>query len=689
RPVGDLDILDTTERTRILHEWNDTRHDVPAGTLVSLFDAQVAARPDAVALDHETGTLTYREFDGRVNRLARHLIDLGVGPETAVALGMRRSVELLVGMYAVAKAGGAYVPLDPDHPRERIDYILSVADPVCVLTGRGDDFDAGGRAVVHVDAPELDALDDSPVRDTERRVPLDPQHPAYVIFTSGSTGRPKGVAVPHAAIVNQLLWKKEHFGLSSDDAALLKTAATFDLSVWEFWSALASGGRLVVTAPEGHRDPAYLDTVMRQKSVTTLHVVPSMLEALLDPAVGELSPSLRRILAIGEALPPGLAQRFRSLHPDVDLVNLYGPTEAAVSVTAHAVTGDDTDSVPIGRPEWNTRVHVLDGRLRPVPVGVTGELYLAGAQLARGYAGRPDLTADRFVADPFGSGERLYRTGDVVAWNEDGALDYRGRADFQVKLRGFRIELGEIDTALRAQPGVAQAVTVVHSDPHTGDRIVAYLSGDENLHADAVKEALAHSLPSYMVPSVVMILDALPLNANGKIDRKALPAPEIATRAYRAPSTPIEEIVAGIYRDLLGVDRVGADDDFFELGGNSLIATQVIARLAAALDARVPLRVLFEAPTVAALAVRAEEHAGSGGRPALQAQPRPDSVPLSLAQQRMWFLNRLDPDSAAYNIPVAIRLTGSLDLTALEDAVAALFARHEILRTVYPEADGV
>ncbi|WP_196223735.1 non-ribosomal peptide synthetase, partial [Nocardia seriolae] len=455
------------------------------------------------------------------------------------------------------------------------------------------------------------------------------------------------------------------------------------------------GGRLVIAAADGHRDPAYLNELMARERVTTLHVVPSMLDGLVTAADGALNDSLRRVLAIGEALPAAVAQRFRAANPDAALFNLYGPTEAAVSITTHLVTDAGTGSVSIGVPEWNSRVYVLDARLNPVPDGVSGELYLAGAQLARGYFARPDLSADRFVANPFTVGERMYRTGDLVAWSADEArgggaeLEYRGRTDFQVKIRGFRIELGEIEAALLALPEVAQTAVLAKQDAKTGDRLVAYLvPSGSGVDVPLVKSALSAGLPSYMVPSAFVVLDALPLNVNGKLDRKALPEPEFETTAFRAPSTPIEEIVAGVIAEVLGIERVGADDDFFALGGNSLLATQVAARIGAALDARVPVRAVFEASTVAGLAAKVEQHAGAGDRKALTAGPRPESVPLSLAQQRMWFLNQFDTASAAYNVPVAVRLTGALDVAALGEAVTDVIGRHETLRTIYPQVNG-
>nr|WP_218003847.1 non-ribosomal peptide synthetase [Nocardia pneumoniae] len=695
-PVGDLELLDAAERTVLISGRNATEQAVDtSATLVSLLDATVAADPKAVALvgdapaDAGRVELTYAELDARVNRLARNLLGRGIGAEDRVVLALRRSVDLVVAMYAVAKAGAAYVPIDPGHPADRTDYILETAAPVCVLTNADAEFVTDVAPVVRIDQLQLDEVDASPVTDADRVVPLRPENTAYVIFTSGSTGRPKGVAVPHGAIANQLQWKSVEFGLDAADAILLKTAATFDLSMWEFWSAAVCGGRLVIAAPDGHRDPAYLNELMAREWVTTLHVVPSMLDALITAGMPN---SLWRVLAIGEALPGAVAQRLLREYPRTELFNLYGPTEAAVSITSHRVTLADETSVSIGVPEWNSQVYVLDSRLRPVPDGVSGELYLAGAQLARGYFGRADLTADRFVANPFQPGARMYRTGDLVAWNATGELEYRGRTDFQVKIRGFRIELGEIEAALLALPQVAQAAVIAKSDPKTGDRLVAYLvAADAAAGVDVgqVKSELTAGLPSYMVPSAFVVLDALPLNVNGKLDRKALPEPEFEVQAFRAPSTPIEEIVASVFAEVLGVERVGADDDFFGLGGNSLLATQVAARIGAALDARVPVRVLFEASTVAGLAAKVEQHAGAGGRRALVAGPRPERIPLSLAQQRMWFLNQFDTASAVNNIPVAVRLTGDLDVAALQSAITDMVARHEILRTIYPQtSDG-
>ncbi|MFF2395146.1 amino acid adenylation domain-containing protein [Nocardia sp. NPDC058114] len=625
RPVDEIDLLSDAERARILHDWNATGHATSATTLPALFADTAAANPDGVALvDVEGAALTYRDFAARVNQLARHLIAQGVGVEDRVALAMRRSTELVVAMYAVTQAGAAYVPVDPGQPADRVSHVLATAAPTCVLTTTRDGFTAGVDAtrsapVIAVDTLELSAVSAAPIAASERIGVLRSGNTAYVIFTSGSTGKPKGVAVSHAAIVNQLRWKTAAFGLGPDDSVLLKTAATFDLSVWEFWSAAICGGRLVITAPEGHRDPAYLLRVLAAHSVTTLHAVPSMLDALLTESAGVLPNSLRRVLAIGEALPAATAQRFLATNPAA-LHNLYGPTEAAVSITDHRVTTADRTTVPIGRPEWNSRVYVLDARLRPVPVGVAGELYLAGAQLARGYFGRPDLTADRFVADPFSAlGARMYRTGDLVAWTADGELDYRGRTDFQVKIRGFRIELGEIEAALLAAPQIAQAAVVATTDPQLGDRLVAYVvpAPGGALTTAQAKAAVAQVLPSYMVPSAFVVLDRLPLNANGKLDRAALPAPVLEPRRYRTPGTEHEIAVAAVFTEVLGARNPGLDDDFFALGGNSLLATRVVHHLREHTGVELTVAAFFADPTVAGLATRISD--GPAGAADLEA----------------------------------------------------------------------
>ncbi|WP_231387245.1 non-ribosomal peptide synthase/polyketide synthase [Nocardia sp. BMG111209] len=709
RRIGELDILTPAETELVLRRWNDTDEPLPAtlpgsgdpaATLPALLEARAACDPGRPAVTFEGTTLSYGEFATRVRRLARWLIDRGVGPETPVALCLRRSLDLVIGIHAVVAAGGAYVPLDPDQPADRLRHILDTVNPVCVLVA-GAEGELPDLTAVRLDMLDLAEYSGAPVTDSDRRSPLRPADTAYVIFTSGSTGRPKGVAVPHAAIVNRLLWMQAEYGLTADDVVLQKTPATFDVSVWEFFWPLQVGARLVVAAPDAHRDPVALSALIAESAVTVVHFVPSMLTAFL--AAGDLAAcgSLRLVFASGEALSAAPAQRLRDA-TGAAVHNLYGPTEAAVDITRHEVTAAEPDLVPIGRPVRNSRGYVLDDRLRPVPPGVTGELYLAGVQLARGYVGRADLTADRFVADPYATadraGTRMYRTGDLVRWTSDGELDYLGRNDFQVKLRGLRIELGEVEAAAASAAGVARAVAVVRTEEHTGDRLVAYLVPAAGAVVDlgTVESVVAERLPSYMVPQSFVVLDALPVNGSGKLDRAALPAPAIEERVYRAPDTAEQRLVAGVFAEVLGAiplgrPGIGRDDDFFALGGNSLVATRAAARLGAALEAHVPVRMLFEAPTVAALAARLTGYTGAGARPPLTARTRPARVPLSPGQQRMWFLDRYragadsGPATAADNIPLALRLRGELDRDALTAALTDVIVRHESLRTIYPD----
>ncbi|MFH5245983.1 amino acid adenylation domain-containing protein, partial [Antrihabitans spumae] len=691
--VGDIAVLDQVEHGVLLRERNATAHAVENVLLLDGFDAQVRATPDAPAVVFEGESVTYAEFDARVSQLARILIAQGVGPESLVGLAIRRSIDLVAGMYAIVRAGGAWVPLDPDHPAERIAHILDTAQPVCVLTTSRDAFDgAGSVPLIAIDTVATEGVSTEPVTDDERVGTVRADHPAYAIFTSGSTGRPKGVAVSHAAIVNQLEWMQSEYQLDATDAYLQKTATTFDVSLWGYFMPLRVGATLVVATNDGHRDPAYVADTIAAQRITITDFVPSMLSVFAAHVSAESLTTLRHVFVIGEALPPETVASFARVS-SAGLHNLYGPTEAAVSITYWPAAGETGQSVPIGVPEWNSQVFVLDSRLHPVPDGVPGELYLSGAQLARGYVSRPDLTADRFVANPFAgvSGTaRMYRTGDLVTWRADGVLEYIGRTDFQVKFRGQRIELGEIETALLTSSQVNQSAAVVMSTA-TGDQLVGYIVPTPGSAPEPgqLTAELTQLLPSYMVPSAIVVLDEFPLNTSGKLDRKALPEPVFEARSFRAPTTPVEEIVAAVFADVLGIAQVGRDDDFFALGGNSLIATQVVARLGAALDTRVAVRTLFEATTVAGLAARVESHAGVGARAELAPRVRPDRIPLSLAQQRMWFLNRFEPESAVNNIPVAIRLTGALDVVALQAAVADVIDRHESLRTVYPDYDGM
>ncbi|MEU2125968.1 amino acid adenylation domain-containing protein [Nocardia niwae] len=701
--VGDIDLFDAGELHRVVSEWNDSAHTALADELLlDEFEAQAAATPADPALvfvpDSATPpvTVTYGDLDRRANRLARHLIAAGVGPEALVALAIRRSPELVVAMYAVLKAGGAYVPIDPDHPARRIAHILDTAQPVAVLTTTADRIDAGdSAATVLVDAVALDAYADDPIAADERRAPIHPDSPAYVIFTSGSTGKPKGVSVSHAAIVNQMTWMQSRYGLTAEDVYLQKTATTFDVSLWGYFLPLRVGATLVLAAPDGHRDPGYLTQVIAERKVTVTDFVPSMLSVFAGHVAaagrGAALESLHTVFVIGEALPAETVRAFGAVS-GARVHNLYGPTEAAVSITHRDVTGErERTLLPIGNPAWNSRVYVLDSRLRPTLPGVAGELYLAGAQLARGYHGRPDLTADRFVANPFGApGRRMYRTGDLVRWDTGGGaaeLVYLGRTDFQVKFRGQRVELGELEAALAAAPGVAQAAARVVTTLTGDDHLVGYVTAEPGaaLSDTEVLRAAAAALPSYMLPAALVTLEAFPLNASGKLDRQALPEPVFGRVAYRAPVTPAERVVADAFAVVLGAAPIGLDDHFFALGGNSLSATRVLARIGDRLGRRVPVRLLFEAPTVRGLAeLLAADAATTEQAVPLVAGPRPERIPLAPVQRGMWFLNRLDPASPAHNIPVAVRVAGELDADALAAAFADVVARHESLRTMYP-----
>ncbi len=667
--VGDLEVLEEAERQSVLGDWNDTAHEVAATSLPALFRAQVSRTPDAPALIFGEQQLTYGELDERVESTARVLVGMGVGPERTVAVALPRSVDLVVALLAVHRAGGACLPLDADYPEERLAFMLADARPVAVIR---------------------DALPDGPATG-ELPDSYDPLSPAYVIYTSGSTGRPKGVVVPHEGIVNRLLWMQGEYGLDADDRVLQKTPSSFDVSVWEFFWPLITGAALVVARPEGHKDPVYLAGLIREQGITTVHFVPSMLQMFLEEPAAASCLGLRRVMCSGEALSDELAQRFRALLP-AELHNLYGPTEASVDVTATQVT-ETTERVSIGRPVWNTRTYVLDGALRPVPPGVTGELYLAGVQLARGYLGRAGLTSERFTADPFGEpGSRMYRTGDLARWTTEGTLEYLGRTDDQVKIRGFRIELGEIETVLLRHDTVAHTVVVANDQ-----RLVAYVvpATPAGVDSAALRRHSAAELPEHMVPAAFVALDALPLTPNGKLDRRALPAPDFTAAAGTGsgeglPRTPREEILCGLFADVLGLERVGVDDDFFALGGHSLVAMRLAARIRAVLAVEVSLRTVFEASTVARLAERLREGGEETGvgLPVLAPAERPERLPLSFAQQRLWVLYRVEGPSPTYNIPLAWRLTGRLDADALRLAVEDLIARHEPLRTVFPEEDG-
>ncbi|WP_395672290.1 amino acid adenylation domain-containing protein [Inquilinus sp.] len=611
--IGGIDILAPEQRQRLLVDWNLTDHPVAPDTLTALLDAQARTSPDATALMFEQDELSYAELDARANRLARLLAARGARPERIVAVALPRSIELVVGLLAILKTGAGYLPLDPDYPLDRIAFMLGDARPVTVVTNRDTAWvvpDDADRLVL--DAAEV-AADPSGL-EAGAPAPLDT---AYVIYTSGSTGRPKGVAVSHGAIVNRLRWMQAEYGLSADDQVLQKTPSGFDVSVWEFFWPLIQGATLVLAQPGGHRDPAYLARLIREERITTIHFVPSMLRAFLQQPEAATCTGLRRVFCSGEALPEDLQAKFHATLPAVPLHNLYGPTEAAVDVTYWECRRDaEPGPVPLGRPIWNTQLYVLDPGLQPVPPGVNGELYLAGANLARGYINRSMLTAERFVANPYGpAGSRMYRTGDLVRWRADGTLDFLGRIDHQVKLRGFRIELGEIEAALVRSEAVLQAAVIDRED-RSGDRYLAayvVLQAGAALDPAALRHELVRHLPDYMVPATFTALDALPLTPSGKLDRKALPEPERQSSAgFVAPRTPTEETLAAIWAETFGVERVGVDDNFFELGGHSMLVAQLITRVKATFAVNLPLAMVFEVSTIAGLAEKIDLARGDG-----------------------------------------------------------------------------
>lgn len=592
-------IATPAEHALVVEQFNRTDRALPPTTLIGPIEAQVARTPDATALVYRDVSLTYAELNTRANRLARHLRTLGAGPGAVVAVAVPRSVELIVSLLAVLKAGAAYLPLDPEYPAERITYMLRDAAPVCVITDRADRLadDATTARVV------LDGLDVSGYPWCDPSRPLTPAHPAYVIYTSGSTGRPKGVVVSHGAIDNRLRWMQDAYGLTTEDRVLQKTPSSFDVSVWEFFWPLREGAALVVAEPGGHKDPAHLARLIHEQAVTTCHFVPSMLQVFLAEADPAACAGLRRVFCSGEALTRETAHAFGRALPRVGLHNLYGPTEAAVDVSFHACAPHDSGPVPIGQPVWNTRLYVLDAALRPCPPGVPGELYLAGRQLADGYLNRPDLTAGRFVADPFaGRAQRMYRTGDLARWTEQGEVEYLGRTDHQVKLRGQRIELGEIEAALAARPQVDGACALVREDRPGDQRLVGYVTGGAD--PAGVRAALARELPEHMVPSAVVALDAFPLSPNGKLDRRALPAPVFTGGGGVRVMSAREEALAQLFAEVLGAAAVGPDDAFFDLGGTSLLAVRLVARVREEFGAELTIGSLFEASTPAALAAR-------------------------------------------------------------------------------------
>ncbi|WP_437742531.1 amino acid adenylation domain-containing protein [Sorangium sp. So ce1504] len=608
--LADLPMMDAAERRQVLVGWNATERATPDERRVhELFEAQVERAPDAAAVIFDEERLSYRELNERANQVAHALRKRGVGPDVLVAIAAERSVELVVGLLGILKAGGAYVPIDPEYPADRIAFMLEDAGAPVLLSQRSvaSRLPAHGAQVLCLDADRAE-IDREPTGNLA--TPLSPDNLAYTIYTSGSTGRPKGAGNSHRGLLNRLQWMQERYGLTRDDRVLQKTPFSFDVSVWEFFWPLMIGAGLVVARPGDHRDGERLVELITRNDVTTLHFVPPMLQAFLEAPGAASCRSLRRIICSGEALPAELARRCFERLEQAELHNLYGPTEASIDVTSWACErGDTSASVPIGYPIANTQIYLLDRHGQPVPAGVAGELHIGGIGLARGYHRRPALTAERFVPDPFGSapGGRLYRTGDLARHRPDGAIEFLGRLDFQVKIRGLRVELGEIEARLLQHPGVGEAVVLARDEAHGGKRLVAYVAGRDGaaLEPEALRAWLAEALPAYMVPAPILVLDRMPLSPNGKVDRRALPAPEqldAPARAVTPPRTDLERTIAALWREVLSVPQLGIHDNFFDLGGHSLLLAKVHSRLRDTVDRDLRLLVLFQHPTIASLA---------------------------------------------------------------------------------------
>ncbi|RAV12747.1 non-ribosomal peptide synthetase [Mycolicibacterium sp. GF69] len=647
-------------------------------TMTALVQAQVARTPDAVALVYEGRDYTYRELNESANRLAHWLIEQGIGTEDRVAVLLDRSPELVITALGVIKAGAVYQPVDPTYPEDRLTFILSDSDP---------------KLVIREPVTDLDRHPTTDPTNAERVRELHPDSTAYLIYTSGSTGLPKGVPVPHRPVAEYFVWFKADYEIDDSERLLQVASPSFDVSIAEIFGMLACGGRLVIPRPDGLRDVGYLTELLHDEGITSMHFVPSLLGLFLSlPGVNQWR-TLQRVPIGGEALPGELADKFHATF-DALLHNFYGPTETVINASRYKVEGKQgTRIVPIGKPKLNTQIHLLDDALRPVPVGVIGEIYIGGTHVAHGYHHRPRLTAERFVADPFNPGGRLYRSGDLARRNADGDVEFVGRADEQVKIRGFRIELGEVAAAISVDPSVGQAVVLVSDLPGVGKSLVGYVTPAEDIQTvdvERIRNRVAAALPEYMTPAAYVVIDEIPITAHGKIDRAALPEPDIDSGiAYREPADGTERRIADLFAELLERDRIGADDSFFDLGGHSLLATKLVAGVRSAFNVDIGVREVFELGTVAALANRVDSASSAElARPKLVPVPHDGPLLMSASQLRMWFQYRIDGPSPVNNIPFAARISGPCDTDAFVTAVGDVVARHEVLRTTYREIDG-
>ena len=694
RCVSSLPLLTAVEEQQLLVDWNETSLDHKHESCVhELFEKQVQRRPGALAVSQQDHELTYGELNARANQLAHYLRKLGVGPETPVGICMDRSIESVVAYLGVLKAGGAFVPLDPAHPQERLAFMLNDAQ-VSVLLSTQRSID---RYNLNFENFRLICLDtDWPQIAKEKNENLHSgtglDNLAYMIYTSGSTGGPKGVEIPHAGLLNLCVWHGDVYRVTASDRATHLAAPAFDASVWEVWPYLTAGASIHIPDEETLLSPTKLMAWLEAEAITISFMPTPLGEALLEEPLPERV-ALRTLLVGGDKLH----RRPRHELP-FTLANNYGPTENSVVTTWTPVTADAESNVapPIGRPVANTQVYVLDRNLQPVPIGLAGELCIGGDSLARGYHNRPDLTAEKFVSNFLskdGTG-RLYRTGDRVRYLPDGNIEFLGRFDNQIKLRGFRIELGEIEAVLDKHPAVQRAVVIAREDTPGDKRLTAYavVNPASAVNTTELRDFMKSRLPDYMIPATFIMMDQLPLTANGKVDLRALPAPDQvpAVDSDFAPlRSPVEEMLAEVWAEILGLERVGVHDNFFELGGHSLLATQVISRVRKMFAVELPLRVVFEAPTVAELAQKIEKsHGDEACIPPLVPREPGDEIPLSFAQQRLWFLDQLEPGSSLFNVPIAIQLSGQLNVVALQATLATIVERHEILRTNYVADEG-
>lgn len=630
--ISRLPILTDTERKRLLVEFNDTASEYSLSNCVhQLFEAQAERAPNATAVIYEDQKLTYGELNQKADQIARRLKAMGVGPESLVGVSMERSVEMVLAIFGILKAGGAYVPLDPTYPKDRLAFMAADAGVKAILTDSSvlQQLDTINVTTLCLDK-ELETFiagdNDSLTSGDDQQSAVAVENIAYVIYTSGSTGKPKGVMTPHEAVTNMILWMQATYEMTPADRLLQKTALTFDASAWEFFWPLVTGATLVVARPYAEKDGDYMVKTLQEQGVTVLQLVPSLLKMLVEQEGFENCRSLRHVFCGGEALPAAVCERFFERLPQAQLTNVYGPTETTMHVTVWECRKDTLEHVvPIGRPVGNTQAYILDENMQPVPIGVPGELCIGGVQVARGYLNRPELTAERFISDPFSQqqGRKLYRTGDLTRFRPDGGIEFRGRIDHQVKIRGYRIELGEIESALRQHSAISDVLVIAREDVPGDKRLVAYvlMKPDQELKGSELHKHLLVTLPDYMVPSAFVLLDKMPLLSNGKVDREALPTPEYSRKLleeeYVAPRNEVEESLAKIFAEVLGIPKVGVNDNFFLLGGHSLSATQVTTRMREILQADVPLRRIFEKPTVSGLATAVEE---------FKTQPQDDDI---------------------------------------------------------------